>query len=166
VAWGADLVYLSLGSNVGDRRGNLQAAIERLKESGTMKVVSAFYEAAPVELRDQPWFLNCVVALETGQSPMELLKNVLAIEQEMGRVRLRDKGPRSIDIDIVLFGDEVVDERGLKIPHPAMHERRFVLAPLAEIAPEAVHPQIGKSASELLAALPEGQVVRQLDPKV
>ena len=159
----ADLVYLSLGSNLGDRRGNLHAAINRLKESGTIKAVSSFYEAEPVELRDQPWFLNCVVALETSLAPVNLLKNILAIEQEMGRVRLRDKGPRLVDIDIVLFGDRVINERGLKIPHPAMHERRFVLEPLTEIAPAAVHPVTGKTARELLTALPAGQVVRRLD---
>ena len=163
---GPDLVYLSLGSNVGDRRGNLQAAIERLRQSGTVQAVSAFYEAEPVELRDQPWFLNCVVALETRKPPAELLKDLLAIEHTMGRLRLRDKGPRSIDIDIVLFGDEIVEERGLRIPHPAMHQRRFVLAPLVEIAPDMVHPQIGKTTRELLAALPEGQVVRRLDPEI
>ena len=163
---GRDVVYLSLGSNVGDRRRNLQTAIERLRETGTLKAVSGFYEAEPVELRDQPWFLNCVVALETHQSPGQLLKNVLDIEQEMGRLRLRDKGPRSIDIDIVLFGGEIIEERGLKIPHPAMHQRRFVLAPLAEIAPDMVHPQLGKTARELLDALPEGQVVRRLDPEI
>ena len=159
----SELVYLSLGSNLGDRRGNLQAAIERLKDWGTITAISSFYEAEPMGPRDQPWFLNCVVALETSQSPAELLKNALAIEQEMGRLRLRDKGPRLIDVDIVLFGDRVVDERGLKIPHPAMHERRFVLKPLADIAPASVHPGLGKTAGELLAALPGGQVVRRLD---
>ena len=163
---GADLVYLSLGSNVGDRTANLQAAIKQLQASETVKAVSGFYEAEPVELYDQPWFLNCVVALHTTKSPAELLKKILAIELEMGRVRLRDKGPRSIDIDIILFGDQVVEERGLQIPHPAMHERRFVLAPLTEMAPDAVHPKTGKTAHELLAALPPGQVVRRLDPGI
>ncbi len=157
------LVYISLGSNVGDRAANLQVAIERLRKSGAVQGVSGFYETEPVELREQPWFLNCVVALETGQSAQELLRRVLAIEQEMGRTRLRDKGPRSIDIDILLYGQDVVEERGLKIPHPAMQERRFVLEPLAEIAPEAVHPTLKKTVRELFAALPAGQAVCRLE---
>jgi 2-amino-4-hydroxy-6-hydroxymethyldihydropteridine diphosphokinase len=161
----AEFVYLSLGSNLGDRSANLRAAIERLGEAGTIRAVSGFYETEPVEFRDQPWFLNCVVALETSDSPEALLQRALAIEQEMGRVRMKEKGPRSIDIDILLFGDRVVEERGLKIPHPAMQQRRFVLEPLAEIAPEALHPRLGKTARELLADLPAGRVVRLLEPK-
>jgi 2-amino-4-hydroxy-6-hydroxymethyldihydropteridine diphosphokinase len=161
----AESVYLSLGSNLGDRSANLRAAIERLGEAGTVRAVSGFYETEPVELRDQPWFLNCVVVLETRDTPRALLKKVLAIEREMGRLRMKDKGPRSIDIDILLFGDRVVEERGLKIPHPAMHQRRFVLEPLAEIAPQALHPLLRKTARELLADLPVGQVVRLLEPK-
>jgi 2-amino-4-hydroxy-6-hydroxymethyldihydropteridine diphosphokinase len=159
----ANLAYFSLGSNVGDRGGNLLSAIKRLRELGTVVAVSGFYETEPVGLREQPWFLNSAVALETNESASVLLKRALAIEQEMGRLRTRDKGPRTIDIDILLFGDEVVEERGLKIPHPAMHERRFVLEPLAEIAPEAVHPTTGKTVRELLAALPAGQVVRRVE---
>jgi len=159
----ANLVYISLGSNVGDRSANLRGTTERLGEVGLVKAKSGFYETEPVELRDQPWFLNSVVALETNLTPEELLKKVLAIEHEMGRIRTRDKGPRSIDIDILLFGDQLIEERGLKIPHPAMHQRRFVLEPLAEIAPEVVHPQLRKTARELLAALPAGQAVRRLD---
>ena len=161
----AELVYLSLGSNLGDRSANLQAAIARLKEAGTVKAVSGFYETEPVELLNQPWFLNCVVALETDQSPGTLLKTLLALEQEMGRLRMKDKGPRLIDIDILLFADCVVDERGLKIPHPAMHQRRFVLEPLAEIAPEAFHPGLKKTAHELLVALPPGPRVQRLELK-
>ena len=161
----AESVYLSLGSNLGDRSANLRAAIERLGEAGTVRAVSGFYETEPVELRDQPWFLNCVVVLETRDTPRALLKKVLAIEREMGRLRMKDKGPRSIDIDILLFDDRVVEERGLKIPHPAMHQRRFVLEPLAEIAPEALHPLLRKTARELLSELPAGQVVRLLEPK-
>jgi 2-amino-4-hydroxy-6-hydroxymethyldihydropteridine diphosphokinase len=161
----AEFVYLSLGSNLGDRSANLRAAIERLGKAGAIRAVSCFYETEPVEFRDQPWFLNCVVALETSDSPEALLQRALAIEQEMGRLRMKDKGPRSIDIDILLFGDRVVEERGLKIPHPAMHQRRFVLEPLVEIAPEALHPQLRKTARELLADLPAGEVVRLLETK-
>jgi 2-amino-4-hydroxy-6-hydroxymethyldihydropteridine diphosphokinase len=163
----AEFVYLSLGSNLGDRYANLRAAIERLGEAGAIRAVSSFYETEPVEFRDQPWFMNCVVAVEHSDSPEALLQRALAIEQEMGRVRVKEKGPRSIDIDILLFGDRVVEEqeRGLKIPHPAMHQRRFVLEPLAEIAPEALHPLLRKTARELLADLPAGQVVRLLEPK-
>ncbi len=161
----AALVYLSLGSNLGNRSANLQAAIERIKEAGTVRAASGFYETEPVELRNQPWFMNCVIALETDRSPATLLGTLLALEQEMGRLRTKNKGPRLIDVDILLFGDCVVEERGLRIPHPAMHERRFVLEPLAEIAPEAFHPGLKKTARELLAALPPGQSVRRLELK-
>lgn len=160
-----ELVYLSLGSNAGDRATHLCAAIERLAESGTVIATSGFYETEPVDFLDQPWFLNCAVALETGETPRELLAHALMIEEGMGRRRTRDKGPRTMDIDILLFGDRVIDEPGLKIPHPAMHERRFVLAPLAEIAPGVLHPAIKKTARQLLAGLPTGQAVRSLRPE-
>ena len=158
-----EFVYLSLGSNLGDRAAHLRAAVERLSEAGTVKATSSFYETEPVDFRDQPWFLNCVVALETGKTPRELLAHALAIEEKMGRRRTRDKGPRTIDIDILLYGDRVIDEPGLKIPHLAMQERRFVLEPLAEIAPEAFHPVLKKTALELLVELPAGQRVRRVD---
>jgi 2-amino-4-hydroxy-6-hydroxymethyldihydropteridine diphosphokinase len=157
-----ECVYLSLGSNVGDRAANLHAAIEHLAEAGTVQARSGLYETEPVDFRDQPWFLNCAVALETGKTPRDLLAHALAIEEGMGRRRARDKGPRIIDIDILLFGDRVIDEPGLKIPHPAMHERRFVLEPLAEIAPAVSHPTIHQTARQLLAGLPSGQAVRIL----
>ncbi|MGA9526592.1 MAG: 2-amino-4-hydroxy-6-hydroxymethyldihydropteridine diphosphokinase [Terriglobales bacterium] len=166
-----ETAYLSLGSNIAgsniagsaDRAENLRAAIRRLEEAGTVCAVSSFYETEPVEVRDQPWFLNCVVAVETFKSPQELLKNVLSIEEAMGRVRTRVKGPRIIDIDIVLFGNRIVDEPGLQIPHPAMHQRRFVLEPLAEIAPQVSHPILRKTAAELLSALGAGEVVRRIN---
>jgi 2-amino-4-hydroxy-6-hydroxymethyldihydropteridine diphosphokinase len=155
-------VYLSLGSNIGDRAGNLNAAIERLGALGKVPAVSAFYETEPVEFTAQPWFLNCAVRLETEQTPTQLLTGILEIEQRMGRRRDQPKGPRSIDIDIVLFGDVVVETPELTIPHPAMSERRFVLEPLAEIAPKARHPTFKQTIRELRDALPMGQAVRRL----
>ena len=158
----AELFYLSLGSNLGDRDTNLREAIARLAKVGELKAVSSFYETEPVDVQEQPWFLNCVIALETNLSAQELLARALATEREMGRQRVREKGPRVVDVDILLAGDRIISEPGLKIPHPAMHERRFVLEPLAEIAPLAIHPVLRKTAKELLNALPPGQVVRRV----
>jgi len=147
-------VYLSLGSNLGDRAGNLETAIEHLEEVGTVVRRSSVYETEPVEVERQPWFLYCVVAIETELMPKQFLSRVLAIEQKMGRRRTQPKGPRPIDIDILLFGGSVVDTSALTIPHPAMHERRFVLEPLTEIAPDLCHPVFKKTVREMLAALP------------
>ena len=157
-----ETAYLSLGSNLGNRAAHLRAAVEELQAVGRLRAVSAFYETQPVDVPDQPWFLNCVAAIETEKSPRQLLELALHIEAGMGRLRMSAKGPRTIDIDIVLFGDRVIDEPGLKIPHPALAQRRFVLAPLVEIAPETSHPVTGLSAREMLATLPEGQRVRRL----
>jgi len=157
-----ETAYLSLGSNLEDRAANLRAAVAQLDVAGQLRAVSALYETQPVDVPDQPWFLNCVAAIETDKTPRELLNFALQIEAAMGRLRMREKGARKIDIDVVLFGDCIVDEPGLKIPHPAMHQRRFVLEPLVEIAPEARHPVLGKTARELLAALADGQTVRRL----
>ena len=157
-----ELVYLSLGSNVGDREANLREAIRRLADSGQVRKTSALYETQPVDLLNQPWFLNCVVELETGMTPQDLMRAALALEEEMGRMRIKKKGPRKIDIDIVLFGDAIVDTKSLTIPHPEMHKRRFVLQPLVEVAPLARHPVLNRTASELLQEAGEGQIVRKL----
>jgi 2-amino-4-hydroxy-6-hydroxymethyldihydropteridine diphosphokinase len=149
------LVYLSLGSNLGDREKYLRGAISRLGELGVIKQVSAFYETQPVEvLTEQPWFLNCALVMETELAPVEFLKGMLAVERSIGRIRTEPKGPRIIDIDILLFGDEVLDTPELTVPHPAMHQRRFVLEPLAEIAPTAVHPVLKRTVREFLDSLP------------
>ncbi len=155
------LVYLSLGSNVGDRAAQLRDALARLGAAGRVLAVSPLYETEPVEFTEQPWFLNCAAALETNQTPQQLMTAILGIEEQMGRRRVQSKGPRSIDIDILLFGDAIIDSAELSIPHPAMHQRRFVLEPLAEIAPEAIHPILKKTIRELRDALPAGQSVRK-----
>ena len=154
-------VFLSLGSNVGNRAANLKTAIDRLGSLGKVMAVSSFYETEPVEFAAQPWFLNCAVDLDTEKMPKQLLAAILDIERKMGRRRVQRKGPRIIDIDILLFGKSVIKMEGLTIPHPAMHERRFVLEPLAEIAAEAWHPVFKRSIGELRDALPPGQAVKR-----
>lgn len=158
----ASRVYLSLGSNVGDREENLREAQRRLGSVGRIIKISSLYETEPVEFTEQPWFLNCAVEVESELSAHELLKRILEIEQEMGRRRTQPKGPRTIDIDILLSGNDVVEVEELTVPHPAMAERRFVLEPLAEIAAEVRHPVTGKTVREMLRELPEGQVVRRV----
>ena len=155
-------VYLSLGSNLGDRQANLREALARLAELGDVTSVSSCYETEPVDFVAQPWFLNCAVALSTDKMPRQFLGAVQKIEQEMGRKRTQPKGPRVIDLDILLFGSAVVDTPRLTIPHAAMHERRFVLEPLAEIAPEVRHPVFKRTVRELRDALPPGQQVKKL----
>ncbi len=154
--------YLSLGSNVGDRRANLNAAISKLAALGEVAAVSSFYETEPVGVSAQPWFLNCAVKLDTEKMPKQLLSAVLDLEQDMGRSRTQIKGPRSIDIDILLFANSIIETKGLIVPHPAMHERRFVLEPLTEIAPDARHPALRRTIRELRDMLPPGQAVRKI----
>jgi 2-amino-4-hydroxy-6-hydroxymethyldihydropteridine diphosphokinase len=154
--------YLSLGSNLGDRAANLSDAIARLSAVGTVCAVSSIYETEPVEAPEQPQFLNCVIGLATTEPPQRLLSSILAIERAMGRERKEDKGPRIIDIDIVLFGDSILDTSELTLPHPAMYRRRFVLEPLAEIAPWVRHPLLQKTIRQLRDELPEGQAVRKI----
>ena len=153
--------YLSLGSNLGDRDRNLRDAIRALEGVGRVQAVSSFYETEPVDFADQAWFLNCAVAIESALSPERMMAELLCLERKLGRERTHSKGPRTIDIDILLFGERIVDGPDLKIPHPAMHRRRFVLAPLAELAPGLRHPVTRRTISEMLDEAPV-QSVRRL----
>jgi 2-amino-4-hydroxy-6-hydroxymethyldihydropteridine diphosphokinase len=154
-------IYFSLGSNIGDRALNVARAIEALPAHGVHVVrQSALYETEPVELRVQDWFLNCVVEVDTQLTPQELMHELLEIERSMGRLRLAPKGPRIMDMDILLFGTAIVREPRLEIPHPRMAERRFVLVPFAEIAPAAIHPLLKKTITELLVETPDKSEVR------
>jgi 2-amino-4-hydroxy-6-hydroxymethyldihydropteridine diphosphokinase len=157
--------FLGLGSNLGDREANLREAVQRL-EAAEIRVLrrSSLYETAPQDLLDQPWFLNTVVEVETSLFPLQLLARIRQIERDMGRRRITPKGPRNIDIDILFYGRTVIATAELEVPHPRMAQRRFVLEPLAEIAPDFRDPLTGKTANEMLAAL-EPQGVRRLETR-
>jgi 2-amino-4-hydroxy-6-hydroxymethyldihydropteridine diphosphokinase len=149
--------YIALGSNLGNRGEALSSAVGHLRSLGRVVALSSLYETDPVGYHDQPAFLNAVVELETQLEPLPLLRGLLAVERELGRHRSQGplKGPRTLDLDLLLMGDCIVAGEELSLPHPALTQRRFVLAPLAEIAPELRHPESNQTMAELLALLPD-----------
>ena len=157
-------VYVSLGSNVGDRADFVTRAIVKLSKHPQMEVRShsELYETEPLEMPDQEWFVNAVVRIETPLAPMSLLDALQGLEAEMQREQTVTWGPRAIDLDILLYDDLLVAEPRLMIPHIRMHDRAFVLVPLAEIAPDATHPILGLSVQDMLAGLKTATVVRPL----
>jgi 2-amino-4-hydroxy-6-hydroxymethyldihydropteridine diphosphokinase len=155
------LTYIGIGSNLGDSLENCRAAIRVMAADTRNQIVkiSPFYRTEPVGKKDQDWFINAVVAVKTSLSPRELLRFLQNIEREMGRVRKERWGPRIIDLDILFYENQVIQNEELRVPHPGIHERRFVLAPLNDIAPDLRHPLLEKTISQLLAALPQAEKV-------
>jgi 2-amino-4-hydroxy-6-hydroxymethyldihydropteridine diphosphokinase len=158
-------IYIGLGGNLGDPVISIRNALDMIGNSGLGKVVrlSSNYRTEPVGIKDQPWFVNAAAEVETGAPPEQFRKGLEKIELDLGRTgeRKRD-GPRPIDLDILLWGDQVIEHKDLVIPHPRMHERRFVLVPLAEIAPEAAHPVLRKTVRQLLENLDDPARVEKI----
>jgi 2-amino-4-hydroxy-6-hydroxymethyldihydropteridine diphosphokinase len=153
-------VYLGLGANLGDRERNLDAALKRIAGFVNISKLSSIYETEPWGVSEQPWFLNRVCEGTTSLSPVDLLRRVKKIETEMGRAEGIRFGPRPIDIDILIYDHLVTLSPALTIPHPRLHERAFVLVPLAEIAPDLVHPRLHVTVRELLSRLDAAQAVK------
>lgn len=151
-------VYIGLGSNLGDRQALIEEALRRLGDREDIRItaVSPVYETQPVGVVNQPPFLNAAASLGTALSPLDLLNALLDVEASMGRVRERKWGPRTIDVDLLLYGQDIVRQEGLIVPHPLLQDRAFVLAPLCDLNPEFIHPVYGRALKVLRQALPSG----------
>ena len=161
----ARTVFLSAGSNLGDRKEHILVGLRALEEAGVQRTrVSSFFETEPVGNMDQPWFLNVALEATTSLAPQELLRRCQQIERSRGRIRTFQGAPRTLDLDILLYGDLILELPHLKIPHPRMAERRFVLEPLAEIAAQIVHPVLNKSILFLLQSCPDPSIVQPYSP--
>lgn len=160
------IVYLGVGSNLGDKVNNCLRALEEIALSGQNKVhsISSLYKTVPLGYHNQDWFINCVAQVMTTLSPRPLVRLLQGIEQQIGRTKTFKMGPRIIDLDILLYGTAIIEEPDLIIPHPHMHERAFVLAPLAEIAPDLPHPVLKKTVNELLKIIGEKGVELYASP--
>lgn len=156
-------VFIGMGSNLGPARGNFERALRGISEFSTVLAVSSLYESDPVGLVGQPKFANAVTKTRTGLSPFGLLDRLKAVEREMGRKKTARWGPRVIDLDIVFYGDLVMESDSLVIPHPRAHERRFVLEPLLEIEPAARHPGTGASLRDILSGFGNSQAVSRME---
>jgi 2-amino-4-hydroxy-6-hydroxymethyldihydropteridine diphosphokinase len=155
-------VYIALGTNIGEREANLRQALQMLPESGVqIRHISSIYETEPVDYLDQEWFLNAVLEAQTELDALDLLSALRVIEARMGSKKAFAKGPRKIDLDILLYGNETIDTPELQVPHPRMLERKFVLIPLAEIAPSLRHPNWKSGVAHLLAATTDHSVVKK-----
>jgi 2-amino-4-hydroxy-6-hydroxymethyldihydropteridine diphosphokinase len=155
--------YISVGTNTGDRKANLKFALDSLAEKTAVSKVSSVYETEPVDFLRQPWFLNQVIELKTELAPPKLLSLCQEIEASRGRIRTFPNAPRILDLDILLYGDIVINEEGLIIPHPRLADRRFVLEPLVQIAPDIIHPILKKAMRSLLQDCRDSSEVRIAD---
>jgi 2-amino-4-hydroxy-6-hydroxymethyldihydropteridine diphosphokinase len=160
------IAYIGIGSNMGESQGNCREAIERIGALDECSIisVSSFYLTEPVGVEAQDWYVNSVVSLSTAMPAQDLLKTLLQVEKDMGRVRIEKWGPRIIDLDLLLYGDDLLDDEGIKVPHPLMHLRKFVMALMTELAPELIHPAFGKTMAELYGEIEEeSQVIKRLE---
>ena len=146
-------VFIGIGSNIWNKEENIRKAIGSIKEKCKILRISSLYETEPIGYKKQNWFLNCAIEIETEFEPLELLNFLQSIEKKMGRVKTIKNGPRIIDLDILFYDNKVINEKGLAVPHPRLHERLFVLEPLKEIAPEFVHPVLNKSIKEIYSMI-------------